>query len=318
MRVVADTRVRLVRCDEELTDIVPCWARLFRQSRAATPFQSPGWLEPWWKYLGRGELRAIAVYDGDELVGFAALYLDGGTLRLMGAGNSDYLDILAGRGCEQAVANAVMEQIRSLEWSLCDLDELPPASALLSGAESVLDASVCPRMQVRDFRPSAELRKSLNNSRHRLEREFPGARFETAGCDGAEWFVDAFIRLHEARWSERGTNGVLNGAAVQSFHRATIPRLQREGAARLFVLRADERILAALYCLAHGDTLYYYLGGFDPAAQRVGPGSLLIEYAIGEARREGLDTVDFLRGPEAYKYFWGALDRRNRRIMIER
>jgi hypothetical protein len=52
-----------------LAALRPEWRALWRRCPAATPFQSPAWLLPWWRHLGGGELLAIAVRDGERLVG---------------------------------------------------------------------------------------------------------------------------------------------------------------------------------------------------------------------------------------------------------
>ncbi len=307
-------------------------AKLYAASPTATPFQSPHWALCWWDSFGSGQLTLIAIRNGAELVGLAPLYIEGCTVRFLGASISDYGDVLAASGWERIVADSVMDALDSLsaEWDVCDFDELRSASRLLIARISaryevtVQDSSICPRAELSDFVLSARQRRNLNNSHHRLEREFPAAVFETVGetvgetLGGADvdTFIDAFIRLHEARWTPRAGSGVLADEAVRQFHRAAIPRLHREGIARLYILRSGERILSALYCLVHRQTLYYYLGGFDPSIQQMGPGSLLIDYAIRQARLEGIQVIDFLRGAEAYKYLWGAVDHRNRRLLI--
>jgi CelD/BcsL family acetyltransferase involved in cellulose biosynthesis len=68
-----------------------------------------------------------------------------------------------------------------------------------------------------------------------------------------------------------------------------------------------------LYCLADAPGApqrrwYDYIGGFDPQFSSLSPGSLLIGHAIEQAEAEGAAHFDFLRGAEAYKYRWGAVD----------
>jgi CelD/BcsL family acetyltransferase involved in cellulose biosynthesis len=66
--------------------------------------------------------------------------------------------------------------------------------------------------------------------------------------------------------------------------------------------------LAVLYGFVEKDTLYCYLQGLDPAAAHRSPGTVLVGMVLEDAAREGLGAVDFLRGREAYKYAWGAVD----------
>jgi CelD/BcsL family acetyltransferase involved in cellulose biosynthesis len=54
--------------------------------------------------------------------------------------------------------------------------------------------------------------------------------------------------------------------------------------------------------------VYLYISGFDPALDRLSPGMLLVGHALEQAVNEGFATLDFLRGQEPYKYFWGAAD----------
>jgi CelD/BcsL family acetyltransferase involved in cellulose biosynthesis len=80
----------------------------------------------------------------------------------------------------------------------------------------------------------------------------------------------------------------------------------------------EGRILAVDYGFLHARRAYYYLGGFDPEAAKVSPGTLVVAHAIEEAIREGACEFDFLRGQEPYKYKWGAHDRPCFRRVIRR
>lgn len=320
----ATVHVEVLREDRELDALLPEWNELFREAAHATPFQSPAWLRPWWDAFRNGDLTAIAVRDGGKLVGFAPLYIMGRTVRFAGVSLSDYSDILAAPGWEQVVADAVVEQLSAIEseWDWCDFDELGEDSPLLLAriparyGVTVTESSICPQISLAEYELPAKQRRNVSNSRHRLERAFPGACFERIGRDGCDLFIRSLIELHGARWAERSEPGLLADDPVVRFHRSAIPQIEEQGLARLFALRAGDRILSALYCLADARALYYYMIGFDPSLERMGPGTLLIDHAIGEAKREQLSTLDFLRGAEAYKYTWGAINRRNRRLTI--
>ena len=47
----------------------------------------------------------------------------------------------------------------------------------------------------------------------------------------------------------------------------------------------------------------------DPELRTISPGSLIFGHGICQAVSEGAREVDFLRGQERYKYFWGARER---------
>src|SRR5919204_1220320 len=82
-----------------LDALVPEWTRLFAADDRATPFQSPAWVQAWWRHWASGcEPWLLAVRDGDELVGLAPLWrqrkLGLGVLRVNGD-PGDYWDVLA-------------------------------------------------------------------------------------------------------------------------------------------------------------------------------------------------------------------------------
>ena len=57
--------------------------------------------------------------------------------------------------------------------------------------------------------------------------------------------------------------------------------------------------------------ILFYLSGYDAARGYESPGTLLVGAMLEEAVREGRREAHFLRGGEAYKYAWGAVDRPN-------
>jgi CelD/BcsL family acetyltransferase involved in cellulose biosynthesis len=67
--------------------------------------------------------------------------------------------------------------------------------------------------------------------------------------------------------------------------------------------------MAALYGFQERETFYCYMQGFDSAHAGLSPGVMLVGGVIEDLTRRGVKRVDFLRGREPYKYWWGARDR---------
>ncbi|MBC5784837.1 GNAT family N-acetyltransferase [Ramlibacter sp. USB13] len=301
---------------ESLEALEAEWEALWREDASATPFQSPHWLLPWWRHVGKGEERALAVRDDDgRLMGLAPLYVytDAGGRRHLfpvGIGTTDYLGLLARQGWEKAVAEAVLERVMHWrDWDVLEWPQLQGTSALLSlpGVE-VIAGEPNP---VLALQPPAAIPKStlanLRTCRNRAARAGT-ITYELADAGTIPAYLDALARLHASRWKERGLPGVLADEAVRASHAEAAPRLHAAGVLRLHGLRLDGELVAVLHVLMHRRRCYYYIGGFDPRHAAFSPGSLLLAHAIGEAAREGAKVFDFLRGAEAYKYRWGALD----------
>jgi CelD/BcsL family acetyltransferase involved in cellulose biosynthesis len=331
--VSAVLRAEVIRHAEPFAALETEWWELWRRVAAATPFQSPAWLIPWWRCFHPGELFVITVRAAGRLVGLAPFYVEDGTRRLLplGISVSDHLDVLVAPECEAPAGQAlVMEAARAGDlWDEWSLEELAPDALAWglptpAGCEDVSAAqSVCP---VLDFPVGAEniwrfvparQRRDANLARNRAGRRGE-VRIELMDAADALGFLDTLFRLHGARWESRGEAGVLADDQVQNFQRGALPRLAAAGLTRCFVVRIDGAAAAAHYGLAHRGDAYAYLTGFDPAYAFESPGVILLTHAIEQAFGEGARTFHFLRGREPYKYRWGASDRWNRRRSFRR
>lgn len=314
----------------QLAGLEPEWWALWDCSPAATPFQSPAWLLAWWRQFAPGDLRTIAVWDDDRLVGLAPFYLEQGSqgarLLPVGISLSDYLDVLVDPHCEDDAAARIVEQALQIPWHSWEFEELGPEARAWTLpcpaglAETEARQSACPLIALGG---GADLTGCVPARRRRqLRRAHASARRRGRSeiiCDvEPHGFLDHLFRLHAKRWQSNGEAGVLADRKVQDVHRQSLPDLAARGIARCYLIRIGEEIAAAYYGFVHARRAYAYLGGFDPTFSEESPGSMLIGHAIAEALREGAAEFDFLRGQEAYKYSWGAADRWNRQRSFRR
>jgi CelD/BcsL family acetyltransferase involved in cellulose biosynthesis len=314
----------------ELQVLEGAWLDLWHACPAATLFQSPAWLIPWWRHLGGPGLWTLAFRQQGQLVGLAPLFICQTStsaprqLLLLGTGISDYLDILAKPGFETHVTTALFAHLAEAgeRWDICVFHDLKPDSILRANTPSgpwrmqEIPQSVCPVLSLPEkvealptVVPHRTLEK-LRYYRHRLEKT-GSVCVERAAPENFEELFKTFLHLHSTRWSRQKSAGVLAGIALQTFHREAGLALLQLGALRLYALRASTQIIATIYCFHWRAQVLYYLSGFDPAFSQFSPGTLLIGHAIEEAIRESATEFDFLRGQEKYKYAWGAKDRPN-------
>jgi CelD/BcsL family acetyltransferase involved in cellulose biosynthesis len=78
---------------------------------------------------------------------------------------------------------------------------------------------------------------------------------------------------------------------------------------RLYGLEIGNRLVGIYYGFVHCRRAYGYLSGLDPSYTLQSPGTILLDHAIRQAAGEGCSEFHSLRGQEAYKYEWGAVDR---------
>lgn len=302
--------LEIVTADAELARLADEWDALCDRCPTATPFQRPGWLLPWRRWLGAGgEPRVAVLRRGARLVGVVPLEVRGGVLRLIGEGITDYLDAIVEPGVEAAALTEAVRRAAAAgagaggSAGSLELAALRPGSPLrglpLGGAAAPSAPSPVVALDAARIPPRAayELR--------RLARHAPRWEDE-AGDPGA--LLAALFELR-ARWASRGEPGVLVAPALEGFHRDAAAALHRRGLLRLVGLSLGGRLRAVLYGFTDHGRFLFYLSGFDPEIARLSPGRLLIARAIERARLEGAFELDFLRGGEPYKYEWGAVDR---------
>ena len=310
--------IREIKSLDELEAIRTDWVALWRRSPAATPFQSPDWLIPWWKHFGAGQLRVLVLTNEQRVLGIAPLFADDDLrLLLIGTGNTDYLDILA---ADPDCASEVFQYLcRHRSWDEIYFENLRRESPLLittacpDVSEYVEEQDVCPVLCLPscadEFISSLprQLQHNLNYYRRKLGKLGEVTIEQAKEHNFAELF-EALLNLHEARWRMKSLSGVLYADEVKNFHYDAACGLLSHRALRLYGLRLDTRIIASLYAFHHARCTYYYLSGFDPEFKQLSPGTILLAHAIHEAIREGDAAFDFLRGREDYKYRWGAVD----------
>lgn len=317
-------QTEILTTTESLLALEPQWNDLWLRDSAATPFQSPQWLLPWWQHFGGSEPYVVTQRDGDQLVALAPLYIlrdeDESLGMWIGTGISDYLDLLTSGGADIA---AVVEAIGRADCQMWDLQQLRPSSPIVSAtapsswSDNLEDQEACPVLPIGgadaglDHLISTHFRKKLRYYRRALERLGPVV-YENATEANVDELLTALFELHAARWKRRGLPGVLADDVTQHFHREVARRMLAAGALRMFAIRLDGRIVTVFYGFAHHETTYYYLSGYDPELEKLSIGTIAVAHAIETAVQQGMQTFDFLRGAEEYKYSWGATDRVNK------
>ena len=314
----------------------PEWDELLDASAAAI-FTAWEWLYPWFHRLGRNrELQILTVRnDGGDLVGIMPLSLERrralgrSVRRLSFLGDarvgSEYLDLIARRGLETAVAAEISAALRDRnDWHLLDLLDLPEDSATLAAFREAFSAPefsvrirqrcVCPYQSFaagetfdRYLRRTARRENYLRRSR--WLRAQPGFHIERdSEPDCLTLPLAEFFRLHTLRWA--GDSDGVAGAAVEAFHRDAAVLLAERGQVRLYTLKVAGRALASVYAIVHGRKFVFYQSGYDPDWRSNSVGLVLLGETFRDCIDSGFREYDFLRGSEPYKLEWTTQRRR--------
>ena len=331
LEIGTELSTRVLRSITEIKQIASEWRDLFHRCRT-TAFQSPDWLLSWIEAFSPEKMILVEVRCADRLVGLAPFLIyrrdSERALAFMGGGVSDYLDVLVDPAFEPQVTFEVLSAVLNAreEWTVLDLTDLPPHSALLRmpflhrSAREHDTCSVLPLPQTREellHLFSKRQRANLRNAHSRLERA-KGGHFETATSQTLPDFLENLFTLHTNRWSDRGESGVLADERVRAFHCSCAPALLQTGLLHLARLRLENQTIAVIYSLLFQRTAYCYLQGFDPNFSWLSPGTQLMFSVMNDALAREMREFDFLRGREAYKQHWRAEVKPTFRIQLPR
>jgi CelD/BcsL family acetyltransferase involved in cellulose biosynthesis/glycosyltransferase involved in cell wall biosynthesis len=308
-----------LRSKPALHELEAEWLALWQTTPRATTFQSPEWLLPWSAQLLDGEIRVLTFRSDGELLGVAPFFSwrDGAkrVLSLMGAGVSDYADVLFAPGARAACLGALERWLLDTRsaWDRLEWSELPDGSPLLAtslGAGRLSEQAVCPGVLLNA--PLAELMprqryRQLAYARRRAERDC-GLEYVPASEANLDTLLRALEQLHGRRWQLRSQTGMLGDARVRSFQRAAARRLLARDRLLLHGVQLAGELAAVLFGFHDPQATRFYLSGFEPRFAKHSPGQLAIAHAMELAAARGSPIFDFLRGAEPYKYDWGARD----------
>ena len=308
------------------------WGELLGSSGANRLFLSWPWLYTWWLHLSEGRrLHLITVRRRGKLLAIAPLVvrppkpkrlLPFRALEFLGAGTvgSDYLDLIIRRGEEQESIKALAAYLLDCRHML-DLSRVDAASSHLSMLAANLAqegwhversaTDVCPYSVLRGHTWESYLASLGPAHRYNLRRRIRNAErdfkltFLAAESDATrrEYFSE-FLGLHKKRWETRSGSDAMHTPHLVRFHEEFSDVARQLGWLRLYLLRFDDRPVAALYGFDCAHVTYIYQAGFDPSYSKHSVGLICIGLAIKHAIERGVHEVDFLHGDEAYKFQW--------------
>ena len=286
--------------------------------------------------LRHSHTAATVIAPGARAVFFGASY------------HADYATLLAAPvdlpDVARALADALAGESDATDgrpWDVLDLRRLRGDDPALAALERAFEArarrdgwrvsreqeDVCPVLSLPQGGDWESYLDGLDKkARHEIRRKI--RRAEAAGenvfelVDPTPTAVDEFIALHQARWGAEGLfPDTPGGARSRRFvHRLAELEAAEGPACRLQLgrFRVGDRTVFFGVGFDDGEECLFYNAGLDPTARDLSPGVTGTAAYIRDRLAAGRRRFDFLRGDEAYKYEWGAVDEPIYRLLVER
>jgi CelD/BcsL family acetyltransferase involved in cellulose biosynthesis len=315
--------------------IADAWDALLDQSGTYSYFVRAGWNRGWWQHHSPAgsRLHLVTCTDGTgRLVGLAPLYARQHRvfgvpctreLLFLGTGiplkTSEHLDIVALPGYEAEVATAIAAHLRAQsDWDRLWLWQVAQASVTLPHFMRAMgDGAVteeCDRAPYIDTSLDwASLKRSYGRSMRRNMEYYARRLFKAHECEftlvAAREHVgpamDALVELHQARWESQGEPGAFRKRNFETFLRQAAYDAFDGGRLRLWTLRVDGRIEAALIGFVDNGVLHYFQKGFNPAFAKLDLGTAMLALCVQASVEDpAIHSFDFMGGGAPYKDMW--------------
>ena len=309
---------------ERLAALAPAWDAL--AVARGLPQMSPAWVLAWWRHVApeRAAPRAVAVRDGDALVGLAPFYVE------LGGGRVDYrlpgIEI-AGRLTPLALPDREWEVAAAVGHALAAAEPRPDAlrfeavpleggwlPALREGWPGGLrpplrlpQVAGNPLMSLREGSFDAWLAARSSNFRgqmRRLRRRFAEAGGVSRLATRATLADDAaaLTRLHASRWDGRGHSNLVDlGERFTAFVVELGAALLDDGRFALRILELDGEPICAQLFVGAGGTFLFVNGGWDERHAALRPSLVCLLDAVEDVFERGAQRFDLGVGVQSYK-----------------
>ena len=312
--------------DIEHHDLAASWQRI-AQNNDCFPQNSYEWCVAWWRHLrGDRSLYVVACLDANKhVIGIAPLCIERSmglrVLRSFPIHFGDfYTVIIDHEPTSVSVLQAVFRHIKTFaHWDWVRIDNVAETDRILypwlresEYEKKHLTDCVIAALDAGDWdaylgRIKKNLRKDVKKKMRRLEQKY---QVELDCLETREEF-ESMVNLMDDMYAERWEDDYRPRRSQQyaeAFRDALGVCFDR-GDAKLYLLKADQRILAYRLGFLHQDTFYDWKTSFDVAWRDYSPGRLIVGYLIRHLIRAGVKNVNFMAGVYDYKLSWSPVRR---------
>jgi CelD/BcsL family acetyltransferase involved in cellulose biosynthesis len=299
------------------------WRELYTQDPAATPYQSPQWLEGWARHLPRTATLTIllaATATGRPLAALPLVREDSrnkSRIRPLSSPTAEYVRPVGPHAEVPAVAASFAFFLVMLaeQGAQIEMTDVPSSSAL---GHYLAQACQDPGWQYATTQcatvalpiPFSAMSPSTQKSHRRRQRKWTqladqGRVTYTRTRHTSELLgsYQVLARLHQHRWTGHDPLPGPSAGADTARWRSVLESCS-SALAFIATLCVDDHPIAAQLCLYQGHRAFSVVPAMEPAARHLAPGHALLRHLAQDLADEGFHSLDLGRtapGQHAYK-----------------
>lgn len=302
------------------------WDAAVPQSFAAVFSQSP-WYFAWRDAFPAKEAVVVTARLGDRLVGVlpvAKIRTDARGLYFSEVTNftgADYQVPVLADGASPEVLPRMLDAAidhfgREAMYRWANIPDCAGTGEAIAahlgrrGMEVCERYNVAPRIEIRgrSFKEleaswSANHRTDVRRQRKRLAEKAALTLWQPPDLGSAQSLLEEFFEVHDEKWLAQGHPGRFQDVSQETHFRAIVKRLWGRGLHFSTVRCGPENVSYAIGFFS-GGWIQWYRPTYRREYQNYSPGKVHIGLMVEVACREGWQGIDFLGGPEPYKFQW--------------
>ena len=330
----------------ELEEIGTDWNDVLSTSAIDVPFLRHEYIIPWWKTLGGGEwkeaeLHVLTNYGNDgSLKAIAPLFHtrnlenEEAVMFIGSIEISDYLDFICPESNLPEFIDAIFDHLDSDDapkWDVLDLYNILEESPTLHALSQASSKRGWEFSQEK-IHPAPHINLPSNwenylagiqkKQRHEIRRKLRRAE---GNIVPVRWYIvdheanlDAEIEDFFDLMAADSNKDAFLTDAMRTQMNAAIHAAHQAGWLQLVFLEVGSEKAAGYLNFKYQNRIWIYNSGIDFQFNSLSPGWVLLAYLIQWGIENGIETVDFMRGDEDYKYRFGGVDRYVVRVKVNK
>lgn len=294
-------------------ELIAQWQNLVDRSESRDPFLTPQWLLPWLKQSG-GRNQLLVATRNERLVFLMPIQRGFFLQQLGGFLDSEQQDLAL--ICPHESADRLLEpMLASIKPAFVRLDVVQKHDAMplvphceTAGWKIVTNNSkqspfvnICCNWDTYWLEISAKCRRNYSRNRRKMLRELSTQTILATTVEQVNEWLPAMVRLEQSSW--KSATGIFSPAYIE-LTRQRLLALAQADKLRLFLLAADQQLIAYNVTLLHQERLWLYNTAFDAKHHAVSPGVYLMVEMIKYGFDHQLKSVELLGGRQRFKEEW--------------
>lgn len=340
--------IRVIENNEDFEELKETWNTLLENCEDKNIFLTWEWMFSWWTYFGENSSLQILLMFKDKIpIAIAPFmiskynkyFVKYRVLENIGSRHIDYSGIICAGDTREIFKSLFDYLVTFLENGtfIVKISHIPDDSVLLKKIRDMsyeydnrlvfheTQITACPFLSIPEsweiFWSSLKRKRrhNLKRSITKLHGQFNVKYISIKPTDSSfnKLFND-FVIVYQKRWGQHKISSKFSNTQFIQFYQEICRRFANNNCLDFNIMTLNNCLASVILGFYFNKKYYYYTITFNPEFEHYSLGQIHILNIIKNSIENKLTEIDFLKGEEAYKYFWTQKSHKNYEILISK